>query len=229
MNTQKSKIKKNFFSLKRRIKEISKKNFLSSKKITILVVTKGRSLEEMQSVLNCKNFNFGENYVQESIKKINFFKKEKKISWHFIGNLQSNKSSYVAKNFDWYHSLNSFKIADRIEKQRPNSMKPIKVLIQLNVDKRENNFGVSEENAFLLANYIKKFKNLDFSGIMVMPKIEKSFTKQIKKFLYAKEIFDKLKKVHPQISVLSMGTTQDMQSAIISGSNLIRIGSGIFE
>lgn len=153
--------------------------------------------------------------------------KGKKIIWHFIGSIQSNKCKEIAENFDWVHTVDRIKTARLLSKYCPKD-KTINILIQINIDCEESKSGVLEEDLMDLAKEIDSLNNLILKGIMVIPKndtseelLKNSFNKT---FLLSKKLQSKL----IDADEISMGMTNDYKLAIESGSTMIRIGTGIF-
>ena len=193
---------------------------------TIIAVSKKKSAELIKEAFESGVENFGENYLQEAIEKISFLK-HLKINWHFIGKIQSNKCKDIAKNFEWVHTVDRFKIAKLLNDNCPLD-KTINVLIQINIDKEENKSGINEEEILSLAEGISSLPNLKLKGVMVIPKNESdinlteiSFEKTIKASMILKNKF-------PHASEVSMGMSNDFELAVKKGSTMIRIGTGIF-
>jgi hypothetical protein len=193
---------------------------------TIIAVSKKKSAELIKEAFESGVENFGENYLQEAIEKISFLK-HLKINWHFIGKIQSNKCKDIAKNFEWVHTVDRFKIAKLLNDNCPLD-KTINVLIQINIDKEENKSGINEEEILSLAEGISSLPNLKLKGVMVIPKNESdinlteiSFEKTIKASTILKNKF-------PHASEVSMGMSNDFELAVKKGSTMIRIGTGIF-
>jgi PLP dependent protein len=191
----------------------------SSQKIELIAVSKTRSLSEIQEAVEAGQVHFGENYLQESIEKINFFK-ESGLTWHFIGPIQSNKTSSIADNFDWVHSVDRIKIAKRLSEQRNPALGALKILIQVNVDKEQTKSGVNIEKVGELVEEIEKLPNLSLRGFMTIPKPENSQNS----FAEMKHLISK----YPNLDSLSMGMSSDLEIAIENGANLVRVGTDIF-
>ena len=204
-------------------------SFISEKikrNATIIAVSKKKSAELIKEAFESGVENFGENYLQEAIEKISFLK-HLKINWHFIGKIQSNKCKEIAKNFEWVHTVDRFKIAKLLNDNCPLD-KTINVLIQINIDKEENKSGINEEEILSLAEGISSLPNLKLKGVMVIPKNESdinlteiSFEKTIKTSMILKNKF-------PHANEVSMGMSNDFELAVKKGSTMIRIGTGIF-
>ena len=193
---------------------------------TIIAVSKKKSAELIKEAFESGVENFGENYLQEAIEKISFLK-HLKINWHFIGKIQSNKCKEIAKNFEWVHTVDRFKIAKLLNDNCPLN-KTINVLIQINIDKEESKSGINEEEILSLAERISSLPNLKLKGVMVIPKNESdkklteiSFEKTAKASMRLRDKF-------PHANEVSMGMSNDFELAIKKGSTMIRIGTGIF-
>ena len=190
-----------------------------SQKVELIAVSKTRSLSEIQEAVEAGQVHFGENYLQESIEKINFFKGSG-LTWHFIGPIQSNKTSSIADNFDWVHSVDRIKIAKRLSEQRNPALGALKILIQVNVDKEQTKSGVNIEKVGELVEEIEKLPNLSLRGFMTIPKPENSQNS----FAEMKHLISK----YPNLDSLSMGMSSDLEIAIENGANLVRVGTDIF-
>ncbi len=216
----KEKIKKIFNS----IDEISKEN--KSQKVQVIAVSKKKPCSEIIKANKLGIENFGENYLQESLEKIENLKNEK-IIWHFIGKIQSNKCKDIAENFAWVHTLDRLKIAVKLNKYVPEGKK-LKILIQVNLDNDLNKGGIKKEEVVSFKQEVQKLSNLDFNGIMIMPSVNADDGKL--KLIYeeawklAKEICEPNEKK----CELSMGMTHDFKIAVEAGSSMVRIGTGIF-
>ena len=216
----KEKIKKIFNS----IDEISKEN--KSQKVRVIAVSKKKPCSEIIKANKLGIENFGENYLQESLEKIENLKNEK-IIWHFIGKIQSNKCKDIAENFAWVHTLDRLKIAVKLNKYVPEGKK-LKILIQVNLDNDLNKGGIKKEEVVSFKQEVQKLSNLDFNGIMIMPSVNADDDKL--KLIYeeawklAKEICEPNEKK----CELSMGMTHDFKIAVEAGSSMVRIGTGIF-
>ena len=193
---------------------------------TIIAVSKKKSAELIKEAFESGVENFGENYLQEATEKISFLK-HLKINWHFIGKIQSNKCKEIAKNFEWVHTVDRFKIAKLLNDNCPLD-KTINVLIQINIDKEESKSGINEEEILSLAEGISSLPNLKLKGVMVIPKNESdkklteiSFEKTVKASMRLRDKF-------PHANEVSMGMSNDFELAIKKGSTMIRIGTGIF-
>ena len=198
------------------------------KDVKLLAVSKTKSLEEMEEAYEYGIRDFGENKVQEMMKKSESFHPD--VRWHLIGNLQTNKVKYLVGKVFLIHSLSSVKLLEVIEKEFGKKNQVANVLIQINIGREETKTGflVEELNDVLVA--IEKCEFVKVLGIMtIIPKGNEESNR--KYFKEVKKIFDSLKEKNLKnisMEVLSMGMTHDYNEAIEEGSNLIRVGEGIF-
>ena len=195
--------------------------------VKLLAVTKTKPVSDIVQAYEAGHRLFGENYVQEGVDKIQQLSELDDIEWHFIGPLQSNKTRPVAENFDWVHSIDRLKIAQRLNDQR-SAHKKLNVCIQVNIDNEASKAGVPPEVVNLLAEQISNMPNLTLRGLMTIPKAQQNAEMQRKSLSAMNALFVQLQTKYPQIDTLSMGMSNDMQLAIECGSTMVRIGSAIF-
>lgn len=150
------------------------------------------------------------------------------IEWHFIGPLQSNKSRIVAEHFDWMHTVDRDKIAQRLNDQRPADMAPLNVCIQINISQESSKSGITPTQMMALAKEIATLPHLKLRGLMAIPTETDDTQVQNREFAELKQCFDKLKAAYPEVDTLSMGMSGDLEQAIAHGSTMVRIGSAIF-
>ena len=198
------------------------------KNITLLAVSKTKPVSDIISAYQSGQRDFGENYVQEGVDKIHDLKAYSDILWHYIGPLQSNKSKLVAENFDWIHSLDRFKIAKRLNDQRPSSLPPLNVCLQINIDDDENKSGLHPSEAGELSKRVHDLPNLCLRGLMTIPKAMQNSSELKDSFSKMKVLYDSLKAQCETVDTLSMGMSSDMELAISEGSTMVRIGTAIF-
>lgn len=216
----KEKIKKIFNS----IDEISKEN--KSQKVQVIAVSKKKPCSEIIKANKLGIENFGENYLQESLEKIENLKNEK-IIWHFIGKIQSNKCKDIAENFAWVHTLDRLKIAVKLNKHVPEGKK-LKILIQVNLDNDLNKGGIKKEEVVSFKREVQKLSNLDFNGIMIMPSVNADDGKLKLIYEEAWKLAREICEPNEKKCELSMGMTHDFKIAVEAGSSMVRIGTGIF-
>lgn len=221
----------NLLSIKNKIQKFAKECERDPNAIELIAVSKTKPVEQITEAINAGQFSFGENYVQEGVEKIQYFKQalpNTPLTWHFIGPLQSNKSKLVAKNFDWMHTIDRFKIAQRLNDQRPTNMAKLNVLIQVNISQEVSKSGIHPTEVANLVKQIITLPNLNLRGLMAIPEIENDFNKQFEIFRKMQQLLLSLQPDYPFMDTLSMGMTGDMQAAIAAGSTMVRIGTAIF-
>jgi len=205
---------------------ISKLNKKIEKKTSIIAVSKKKSVELVEQAYLLGIKNFGENYLQEALQKIGSLN-HLDINWHFIGKIQSNKCKDIARNFQWVHTIDRFKIAKRLNDDCPLD-KIINVLIQINIDNEESKSGIDESQLFDLAEKISVLPNIKLKGIMVIPKNNLEINLTEESFKKTLEFSLKLRNKFSEANEISMGMSSDFELAIKNGSTMVRIGTGIF-
>ncbi|MCF7372681.1 YggS family pyridoxal phosphate-dependent enzyme [Vibrio sp. J2-3(2022)] len=199
--------------------------------VQLLAVSKTKPVEAILEAYQAGQSAFGENYVQEGVSKVQHFAEhypDNRIEWHFIGPIQSNKSRLVAEHFDWVHTIDRTKIAQRLNDQRPSELKPLQVLIQVNTSGEASKSGVTEAEVFELAELISRLPNLTLRGLMSIPANVSDYESQLHEFQKLATLKQTLEAQFPEIDTLSMGMSGDMTAAIEAGSTMVRIGTAIF-
>lgn len=197
--------------------------------ITLLAVSKTKSVDDIKNAIDAGQHCFGENYVQESVEKIQQLQSySAQLTWHFIGPIQSNKTRLIAENFDWVHTVEREKIAERLNAQRPSHLAPLNVLIQVNINQETSKSGIELTEVATLATQIATLPHLTLRGLMTIPDPYQSEAELRATFQQMKHLFDELKQQHQHIDTLSMGMSHDFEIAIEEGSTLIRVGQAIF-
>ncbi len=173
---------------------------------------------------------FGENYAQEGCEKVNWFREnhpELKLVWHFIGPVQANKTRPIAEHFDWVESINREKIARRLDEQRPESMGPLNVLIEVNIDGEVSKSGVMPEDVPALCDIIKSLSHLRLRGLMAIPAPAKTHEEKLKPLRAMRALYESLRERYG-FDTLSMGMSDDRLEALEAGTTQIRVGTAIF-
>ena len=150
------------------------------------------------------------------------------LQWHCIGPIQSNKTRLVAEHFDWVHTVDRLKIAQRLSEQRPAHLAPLQVCIQVNVDGGPTKSGVAPEDALALAKAVSALPRVHLRGLMCIPEPAPDFIAGCAVFARARALFDTLNREGLGLDTLSMGMSDDLEAAIASGSTMVRVGSAIF-
>lgn len=219
-------ISENLSRIQQQIEQISAE--YQRENVRLLAVSKTKPVQAIEEAIRAGQCAFGENYVQEGVEKIAYFSGNKSLEWHFIGPLQSNKSRLVAEHFDWIQTVDRFKIAERLNDQRPEHLPPLNVLIQINISDESSKSGIQPEEMFSLAEKITQFPRLKLRGLMAIPKPESKPEQQKIALRKMKDLFNRLQQQFESVDTLSMGMSDDMASAIECGSTMVRIGTAIF-
>ena len=196
------------------------------KDISLVAVSKTKTIEDIMSAYNSGQRLFGENRVQELTNKYSNLPKD--IKWNMIGNLQSNKVKYIASFVELIHSLDSLKLAREINKQAEKNNRVIDCLVQIKISKEETKHGVSFENFDEFYKNVKSLKYINIAGLMGMASFTDNKNLIKDEFKSISSLYKKLKLVDKNIKYLSIGMSNDYNLAINEGGNMIRIGSKIF-
>ena len=197
--------------------------------VRLLAVSKTFDAAAVREAAAAGQAAFGENYVQEGVAKVEALADLRPgLEWHCIGPLQSNKTRVVAANFDWVHSIDRLKIAERLAEQRPASLPPLSVCLQVNVDGGANKSGVPAEEALALARAVAALPRLRLRGLMAIPEPAPDFDTQRALFLRAAAVFEALQADGLEVDTLSLGMSADLEAAVAAGSTMVRIGTAIF-
>jgi pyridoxal phosphate enzyme (YggS family) len=195
--------------------------------VALLAVSKTFGADAVREAFAAGQTAFGENYIQEGVDKITALA-GLPLQWHCIGPIQSNKTRLVAQHFDWAHSVDRLKIAQRLSEQRPPDKPPLQVCIQVNIDGGPTKAGVMPEEALALAQAVAALPHLRLRGIMTIPEPAIDFVATCAVHTRARSLFDALNAAGLAMDTLSMGMTSDMEAAIASGSTMVRVGTAIF-
>ena len=195
--------------------------------VTLLAVSKTFGADAVRAAAAAGQRAFGENYIQEGVEKIAALR-DLGLTWHCIGTIQSNKTRLVAEHFDWVHTVDRLKIAERLSAQRPADRPPLNVCIQVNIDGGANKSGVAPGEALALARAVAALPQLKLRGLMSIPEIAPDFEAARAVHASARALFDQLNADGLGLDTLSMGMSDDLEAAIAAGSTMVRIGTAIF-
>ncbi|MEG3765675.1 YggS family pyridoxal phosphate-dependent enzyme [Alteromonas sp. 14N.309.X.WAT.G.H12] len=198
------------------------------KSVELLAVSKTKPVSQITQAYEAGQRKFGENYVQEGIDKIQQLAHLDDIEWHLIGPLQSNKTKIVAEHFHWVQSVDRLKIARRLNDQRPASMPPLNICIQINIDDEQTKSGIAPDQLDEFIDTVKTLENLRLRGLMAIPKAQSSKTEQMHSLRQLAELFRRYHTNLSDFDTLSVGMSNDLEQAIECGSTMIRIGTAIF-
>ena len=197
--------------------------------VTLLAVSKTFPAEDVRAAHAAGQHAFGENYVQEALTKIETLANLRaSLEWHFIGPLQSNKTRPVAENFDWVHSVDRLKIAQRLAEQRPAHLSPLNVCLQVNVSGEASKAGVSPAEAAEVAHAIAALPQLRLRGLMSIPEPAGTIDAQRLPHRQLRELFEQLRADGLELDTLSMGMSSDLEAAVLEGATIVRVGTAIF-
>ncbi len=197
--------------------------------VTLLAVSKTFGADAVRQAHAAGQRAFGENYVQEALAKTCALADLRAaIEWHLIGPLQSNKTREVAAAFDWVHTVDRLKIAERLSAQRPAHLPPLQVCVQVNVSGESSKAGVALADAPALARAVAALPRLHLRGLMSIPEPAESLAAQRAPHRRLRELFESLRAEGLALDTLSMGMSADLEAAIAEGSTLVRVGSAIF-
>ncbi|MDH3325288.1 MAG: YggS family pyridoxal phosphate-dependent enzyme [Gammaproteobacteria bacterium] len=218
----------NLESVKKRIQLAQAQSGRSTDSVILLAVSKTKPAEDIIRAIEAGQRCFGESYVQEAVDKIRQIGRGD-IEWHFIGPIQSNKSRLIAENFNWVHSVDRLKIAQRLSDQRLEDQPPLNICLQVNVSDEESKSGISLDELPALAEAVIKLPRIKLRGLMAIPAKSSYQDEQRSEF---RKLSESLTQINHQFSIemdtLSMGMSNDLDAAIAEGATIVRIGSDIF-
>lgn len=197
--------------------------------VTLLVVTKTFPAEDVRAAFQAGEHRFGENYVQEGIDKIAALADIRaQVEWHMIGPLQSNKTRVVAEHFDWVHSVDRLKIAQRLSDQRPAHLPPLQICLQVNISGETSKSGLTPEELPAIAREVAALPHLQLRGLMAIPEPADTLDAQRQPHRALARLLQQLNQDGLALDTLSMGMSADLEAAILEGATLVRVGSAIF-
>ena len=199
--------------------------------ITLLAVSKTFDAQAVLIAAQAGQRTFGENYAQEAIDKISATRElspNLQLEWHFIGPIQSNKTRQIAEHFDWVHSVDRLKIAQRLSEQRPADMPPLQICLQVNVSGEATKSGLEPDVLLDLARVVNTLPNIRLRGLMAIPEPTEDVEQQRSAFAKLRLMQNDLRAVGIPTDTLSMGMSADMDAAIAEGATIVRIGTAIF-
>ena len=200
--------------------------------VQLLAVSKTFGAESVLEAVQAGQLAFGENYLQEGLDKIRALSAatptpDQALEWHFIGPIQSNKTRPIAENFDWVHTVEREKIAQRLSDQRPDSLPPLNICLQVNISGEASKSGVAPGELAALARAVADLPKLRLRGLMAIPEPEDDFDQQRAAFARVRELYDMLRADGLALDTLSMGMSGDMRAAILDGATIVRVGCAL--
>jgi len=220
-------LKENLEKIRTRVKSACASAGRDPAGVTILAVSKRHPVEKIRALHALGQKRFGENYVQEALPKIGRLA-DLDIEWHYIGPLQSNKTREAATRFQWVQSADRAKILRRLSEQRPATLPPLDVLLQVNIDREPQKSGVLPEQVAELAQLCAELPRLRMRGLMCIPRIGAAGHDPADSYARMLELFRALQDRGLAVDTLSMGMSADLEAAVRHGSTMVRIGTDIF-
>ncbi len=199
----------------------------NAQEITLIAVSKTQPADAVRALAAAGIRQFGENYVQEALEKIQALD-EPDIIWHFIGPIQSNKTRAIATHFDWVHSVDRLAIAERLSNQRPNDRPALQICLQVNMSGEASKSGCEPTSAPALVAAIARLPRLQLRGLMTVPAPQSAPALQRGPFDRLRELAHAISRTGTMLDTLSMGMSDDLEAAIAAGSTMIRIGTALF-
>ena len=219
-----STIAKNIAKVATRIREAAQAAGRAPETVGLLAVSKTQPAAAIREAHEAGLLDFGENYLQEALEKQAELA-DLPLVWHFIGPIQSNKTKPIAEHFDWVHSVDRLKIAQRLSNQRPAELPPLNVCLQVNVSHEPSKSGCAPEDAAELARAIAALPRLRLRGLMAIPEPTDDPVEQHAAFARVRQLQEQ---IGAQLDCLSMGMSQDLEAAIAEGATWVRIGTALF-
>jgi pyridoxal phosphate enzyme (YggS family) len=198
--------------------------------VRLIAVSKRQPIEKIEEAYQAGHHDFGENFVQEGVDKIQKLGKSD-VQWHMLGAIQSRKCKDIATHFDWVQSVDRIKVVNKLNQARQQATQkqtPLNVCIQVNLFGEEQKAGVNADACFELAKVVHDAEHLTLRGIMALPPKQTEYTLQLAQFQQIEVLYQQLAEQYLQIDTLSMGMSGDFDAAIAAGSNMVRIGTAIF-
>jgi len=220
-------IKDNLEVVRARIASALSRSGRSEQETQLIAVSKKFSEELIREAYLSGQKHFGENYVQEATNKIDKLS-DLPLEWHFIGPIQSNKTGQIASKFDWVHSVDRLKIAQRLSEARSATGSSLKVCLQVNITAEQSKQGCSVADLVELAHSVNQLPNLEFRGLMTMPRAKASDQDIGDTFRRLAELKNALNQEGLKLDVLSMGMSDDLEIGIQEGATFVRVGRGVF-
>ncbi len=222
-----SRIADNLACVKKRIRQAEQQYQRPPGTVQLIAVSKTRPAGEILAAAAAGQRHFGENYLQEALEKITALA-DRKLYWHFIGPIQSNKTRLIAAHFDWVHSVDRLKIARRLSEQRPAHLPPLNVCLQVNISNESSKSGLPLAGLADTAREVAELPNLRLRGLMAIPKRSSNPADQRIPFHQMHQALVSLAAAKISLDTLSMGMSADLEAAIAEGATMVRVGTDIF-
>ncbi|HYD96407.1 MAG TPA: YggS family pyridoxal phosphate-dependent enzyme [Noviherbaspirillum sp.] len=226
-----SPISYNLQAVRERIAADARTALRDPQSVSLLAVSKTFGPDAVIEAADAGQRAFGENYLQEAVDKMTAVRAARPglaLEWHFIGPIQSNKTRPIAEHFDWVHSVDREKIAQRLSEQRPAQLPPLNICLQVNVSGEESKSGVAPDEVAALARKVAGLPRLALRGLMAIPEPTEDTERQHQPFRQLRGLLESLRAEGLALDTLSMGMSADMDAAIAEGATIVRVGTAIF-
>ncbi len=225
-----SPIRQNYRKICQQITQFCEQYGRDPASVRLIAVGKMHSVDKILEIAEAGHRDFGENYLQEALEKITHCQENAtsapSLNWHFIGHIQSRKCRDLAENFSWVHTVETAKVAKKLNEFRHGE--PLNICIQVNIDGEETKSGVTVEDLPEFAQQVADLPNLSLRGLMILPKARSDVQGQRAVFARCRELMQNLNQQGLSLDQLSMGMTNDMEAAIAEGATMVRIGTALF-
>ena len=221
----------NLSFVKNRIRIACEKANRNAKSVELIAVSKSHSAEMIRNAFMAGQYSFGENYIPEGLDKVEALEDIRdRLTWHFIGPIQSNKTRFIAESFDWVQSIDRLKIAQRLSDQRPRDLPDLNICLQVNISGESSKSGVDPKEALLTCLDLAELPNLTLRGLMAIhePGVSLESIKNFQKLFLDIQKHLKRHQFTNKFDTLSVGMSDDLEQAILGGSTMVRIGTAIF-
>ena len=220
-------LKENLHKVRARIQSACEMAGRDAAGVSVLAVSKKHPADKIRDLNQLGQLSFGENYVQEALAKMEELE-SLRLEWHFIGPLQSNKTSQVAQHFQWVQSVDRLKILRRLSGQRPEGLDDLNVCIQVNIDREPQKAGVLPEQLMELVDAALALPRIRLRGLMTIPQVGTAAHDPAESYRQMHALFRGLQERGIEVDTLSMGMSSDLEAAIMNGSTMVRIGTDLF-
>ncbi|HTJ94744.1 MAG TPA: YggS family pyridoxal phosphate-dependent enzyme [Pararobbsia sp.] len=216
-------------SVRQRIAEAAAHAHRPASSVSLMAVSKTFPAQAVREAYAHGQTTFGESYLQEALQKMEALADIRaSTSWHFIGPVQSNKTKPIAEQFDWVHSVDRLKIAERLSAQRPEALAALNVCIQVNISGESTKSGLAVDEVRAVAASIAELPRLRLRGLMAIPEPADALEAQRAPLRALRELFERLRDDGHALDTLSMGMSADLEAAVLEGATIVRIGTAIF-
>jgi pyridoxal phosphate enzyme (YggS family) len=220
-------LQENIASVRERVARATAQCGRSVDSVTLIGVSKSQSAAAIDAAVRAGLTDIGESYLKEAVEKIDALR-DRAIVWHFIGQIQANKTRPIAERFAWVHGVDRIRIAQRLSEQRPYYAPPLNICIQVNIGNEASKAGASPDDVPALVQAVGRLPRLKLRGLMCLPPEEDEPARQRHWFAEVRRLFERLNENGAGLDTLSMGMSGDFEAAIAEGATMIRVGTALF-